>query len=70
MTFCISIGPFGGVYWRRGYATRLCLGWVAFTWLPFDMDTYITVTRRTLLDLHECTLQQHREIEKLKGGKQ
>ena len=40
MTFAISIGKYGGFYWSRDYTTRLCLGWIAFTWYPFDFDGY------------------------------
>jgi len=42
MTISISIGKFGGVYVTHGYTARLCLGWVAFTWYPFDIDDYFT----------------------------
>lgn len=38
MTFSISIGRWGGIYWHCGYTIRLCLGWVAFTYFPFDID--------------------------------
>lgn len=34
-TFVISFGEYGGFYCNSG---RLCLGWVAFTFLPFDID--------------------------------
>ncbi len=37
MTFMISIGRYGGFYMHSG---RLCLGWVAFTYLAFDIDDY------------------------------
>jgi hypothetical protein len=32
----ISIGKWGGVYFFRGWSKRLCLGWVAFTFIPQD----------------------------------
>jgi hypothetical protein len=35
MTFTISIGHWGGIYCCSG---RLCLGWIAFTFLPIDLD--------------------------------
>lgn len=41
MTFTISIGKYGGFYWQRGFATRLCLGFVAITIWPFDVDFYL-----------------------------
>lgn len=40
MTLSISIGKYGGFYLRRDYTARLCLGWVAFTWYPFDIDAH------------------------------
>lgn len=39
MTFMISIGQYGGFYWIGG---RICLGWVAFTYLPFDIDLFLS----------------------------
>ena len=38
MTFIINVGKWGGIYWHRGFVTRLCLGWVAFSFLPIDID--------------------------------
>ena len=34
----ISYGKYGGVYFRRSYTTRLCLGWIAITYIPDDID--------------------------------
>jgi len=34
----ISYGKYGGVYFHRGYTTRLCLGWMAITYIPDDID--------------------------------
>jgi hypothetical protein len=31
----INVGAWGGIYCRNN---RLCLGWVAFTFFPFDID--------------------------------
>lgn len=39
MSFAISFGTYGGFYIHRGYTFRVCLGWVAFTVFPFDIDT-------------------------------
>lgn len=39
MTIAVSFGKYGGFYFRRGYTTRLCLGWVAITYFPCDIDT-------------------------------
>lgn len=38
MTLMLSIGRWGGVYFSRGLTIRLCLGWVAFTYIPLDID--------------------------------
>lgn len=37
----ISIGPYGGFYFARGWSKRLCLGWIAFTFIPVDGDIII-----------------------------
>jgi hypothetical protein len=38
MTFIISCGKkYGGFYvWHKGISKRLCLGWIAFTYVPMD----------------------------------
>jgi hypothetical protein len=38
MTFMVNFGKWGGVYISRGYSFRVCLGWVAFTVIPRDID--------------------------------
>jgi hypothetical protein len=38
MSFVLSFGRYGGFYFSRGWSTRLCLGWVAITWLPAEID--------------------------------
>lgn len=38
MTLMLSIGKWGGVYLTWGYTKRLCLGWVAITYIPRDDD--------------------------------
>jgi hypothetical protein len=39
-SFVISWGRYGGFYWSHDYCTRLCLGWIAFTFYPFDFDGF------------------------------
>lgn len=46
MTLAVSIGTYGGFYIHWNYGIRICLGWIAFTFFPRDMDD--------LLDL--CTI--------------
>ena len=36
----ISFGKYGGFYLKKGYCIRLCLGWVALTYLPQDIDNF------------------------------
>lgn len=43
----ISVGRNGGVYFRKGVATRLCLWRVAFTYYPFDLDDVFNVLERS-----------------------
>lgn len=38
MTLMLTIGKWGGMYVYRGFAWRVCLGWVALTFLPCDID--------------------------------
>ena len=38
MTFIVSFGKYGGFYAYNDSVVRVCLGWVAFTWFPFDID--------------------------------
>ena len=37
-TLAISWGKYGGFYWHSKYTKRLCLGWIAFTYIPLDID--------------------------------
>jgi len=41
MTFMLSFGKWGGIYWRNGWAKRLCLGWIALTFWPNDLDVIL-----------------------------
>lgn len=45
MTFMVNIGKWGGVYFHHGFSTRLCLGWIAFTFIPADMDEILAKWR-------------------------
>lgn len=38
MTITISIGKYGGFYIHNGFTKRICLGWIAFTYIPKDID--------------------------------
>ena len=44
MSFYLNFGRYGGFYihrseWRTGTSWRVCLGWVALTYWPCDMDS-------------------------------
>ena len=41
-SFCISWGKYGGWYWRNKFTKRLCLGWLAITFIPMDLDDILT----------------------------
>lgn len=41
MCFIISLGKWGGIYWYSGFGWRLCLGWIAITFLPMDYDDFL-----------------------------
>lgn len=39
MTFTINAGKYGGFYiYSDKYSCRLCLGWIAFTIMRYDLD--------------------------------
>ena len=38
VTIMLSFGRWGGIYTHFGYTWRLCLGWVALTLVPCDID--------------------------------
>lgn len=38
MTLILSIGKYGGFYWHSGETKRLCLGWLAITFIAMDID--------------------------------
>lgn len=40
-TLAVSWGEWGGFYLDRGWCTRLCIGWVAITYLPVDFDDLV-----------------------------
>lgn len=37
-TLAISWGAWGGCYVQRGYTWRVCVGWVALTYVPIELD--------------------------------
>lgn len=37
----INIGKYGGFYILNKTSFRICLGWIAFTLMPVDMDDFI-----------------------------
>lgn len=42
MSIILSIGRYGGVYVVWGWSKRICLGWVALTVIPADIDRLLT----------------------------
>ncbi len=37
-SICFSWGEYGGFYFHNGYTKRVCLGWIAITFLPIEID--------------------------------
>lgn len=37
-TFALSWGAWGGFYLDLGFCKRICLGWLALTYVPVDLD--------------------------------
>ena len=50
MTFCISVGRWGGFYWCwDGWTNwRLCLGWIALTAIPEEIDDWLALSLAAL----------------------
>jgi hypothetical protein len=42
MTIVCNIGAYGGFSIHRGNTTRLCLGWLAITVIPVDLDNVLS----------------------------
>jgi hypothetical protein len=40
-TVSVSWGSYGGFYVYSGYTKRMCLGWLAITYFPDDIDVYM-----------------------------
>jgi hypothetical protein len=37
-TVALSWGRWGGIYVNRGFCKRICLGWLAVTYVPVELD--------------------------------
>lgn len=37
-TLALSWGAWGGFYFNRGFCPRVCLGWLAITYCPVELD--------------------------------
>ena len=44
----LSFGRYGGFYLRRGFSTRLCLGWFAITFIPSDDELLLDAINEKL----------------------
>jgi hypothetical protein len=42
MTIICNVGRYGGFSVHRGDTTRLCLGWLAITIIPTDLDNVLS----------------------------
>ena len=62
MTFAISIGEWGGFYVSLTGSWRICLGWIAFTIFPWDIDETLAllVTKVDELTVDNEQLQKDR----------
>lgn len=38
MSVILSFGKWGGIYIYHGFSFRVCLGWIALTIIPVDVD--------------------------------
>jgi len=46
MSIILSFGKFGGFYIHNGFTKRICLGWVALTFIPMDIDVILAQRER------------------------
>jgi len=37
ISIMVTIGKYGGFYIHNGYTKRICLGWIALTYMPCDL---------------------------------
>lgn len=56
MSFNITIGRYGGFYIHKGNTFRICLGWIAFTFMKMELEDFADKQfeagiRKGLLDL-------------------
>jgi hypothetical protein len=42
-TLAISWGKYGGFYFKRGSMIRICLGWLAITYIPMEIDDLLKI---------------------------
>lgn len=56
-TLAISWGEYAGFYWHSKYSKRLCLGWIAFTYIPNDLDDLLN--QKTTEDKGLCLCEQN-----------
>jgi hypothetical protein len=61
VSILLSLGRFGGFYFHRGYTVRVCLGWIAFTFIPGD-DDWVS----DLLDAKEYEAEEERVTRALR----
>jgi hypothetical protein len=47
MSILFSFGRWGGFYRFNGFTKRLCLGWIAITFIPLD-DSFLSDLIKTL----------------------
>lgn len=67
MTFSITFGKWGGIYFLHDYTTRLCLGWIALTFYPFDMDDLHNRHRDALKTMAGMMDDMSRDLARLRG---
>ena len=46
LSFIVSVGKWGGFYLMLGYSWRICLGFIAFTIIPDDIDNVFDSLRK------------------------
>jgi len=61
-TLAVSYGSYGGFYWFNGYSTRICLGWIAFTFIPKDFDLIFGDKSMDVIRPSEWAIEQDGDV--------
>jgi len=53
----LAVGKWGGIYIRNGWSWGLCLGWVAITFIPADVEELVGHMHLRLKEFEKTALK-------------